>query len=177
MRYDNLSVMETIIGEGGSSDKASIALSTSKNRRIPNQRMPERSPQSMYAAKQLHAKGSRQLRSLRSTYNCVGMVFANRRTFIEPEQIPIILQDDEYTEVVKEDDLMPGDVVLYEDPQTGDIQHVGLVLASEVMFQTKKIRVLSQFGRDGEYIHDLHDVPNFYGKTVVKFYSESRKAT
>jgi len=30
-----------------------------------------------------------------------------------------------------------------------------LVLAAEMMFETKKIRVLSQFGRDGEYIHDL----------------------
>jgi len=108
----------------------------------------------MYAAKQLHAKGSRQLRSLRSTYNCVGMVFANRRTFIEPEEIPMILQDDEYIEV-RPDDLMPGDVVLYKDPKTEDIKHVGLVLAAEMMFETKKIRVLSQFGRDGEYIHDL----------------------
>jgi hypothetical protein len=168
--------MNTIIGEGSLSDRASIALSTSKNRRIPNLRMPERSPQSMYAAKQLHAKGSRHLRSLRSTYNCVGMVFANRRTFIEPEQIPMILQDDEYIEV-RPDALMPGDVVLYEDPKTQDIKHVGLVLAAEVMFEAKKIRVLSQFGRDGEYIHDLDDVPDFYGKTVVKFYSESRKAT
>jgi len=168
--------MNTIIGEGGLSDKASIALSTSKNRRIPNQRMPERSPESMHAAKQLHAKGSRQLRSLRSTYNCVSMVFANRRTFIEPEQIPMILQDDEYIEV-RPDDLMPGDVVLYKDPDTEDIKHVGLVLAAEMMFETKRIRVLSQFGRDGEYIHDLDDVPNFYGKTVVRFYSESRKAT
>jgi hypothetical protein len=168
--------METIIGEGSSRDKASIGLSTSKNRFIPNQRMPERSPQSMYAAKHLHAKGSRQLRSLRSTYNCVGMVFANRRTFIEPEQIPMILQDDEYTEVV-ESDLMPGDVVLYRDARTEDIKHVGLVLASEGMFETKKIRVLSQFGRDGEYVHEVNDVPNFYGETVVKFYSERRKAT
>jgi hypothetical protein len=169
--------METIIGEGGQSDKATIALSTSKNRRIPNQRMPERSPQSMYAAKQLHARGSRQLRSLRSTYNCVGMVFANRRTFIEPEEIPMILQDDEYAEIVRTDDLMPGDVVLYKDPKTDDIKHVGLVLAAEVMFETKRIRVLSQFGRDGEYVHDLDDVPNFYGNMVVKFYSEKRKAT
>ena len=169
--------MATIIGEGGLSDKAGIALSTSKNRHIPNQRTPERSPQSMYAAKQLHAKGSRQLRSLRSTYNCVGMVFANRRTFIEPEQIPMILQDDEYTEVVRTDELMPGDVVLYKDPDTGDIKHVGVVLAAEVMFETKRIRVLSQFGRDGEYIHDVDDVPSFYGQTVVRFYSERRTAT
>jgi len=166
--------MEMIIGEGGVRDTASIALSTSKNRRIPNQRMSERSPQSMFAAKQLHAKGSRQLRSLRSSYNCVGMVFANRRTFVEPEQIPMILQDDEYAEVAEMHDLKPGDVVLYMDPNTEDIKHVGLVLAAEVMFGTKKIRVLSQFGRDGEYIHDLDDVPRFYGETIIKFYSESR---
>jgi hypothetical protein len=33
--------MGTIIGEGGLSDKASIALSSSKNRRAPNQSLPE----------------------------------------------------------------------------------------------------------------------------------------
>jgi hypothetical protein len=169
--------MTMIIGEGGTSDKASIALATSKNRLIPNTRIPERSPQSMYAAKQLHAKGSRQLRSLRSTYNCVGMVFANRRTFIEPEEIPAILQDDDYIEVHRTDDLMPGDVVLYKDPNTGDIIHVGLVLAADVIYGTTRVRVLSQFGRDGEYIHDLYDVPEAYGQPVLKFYSERRKAT
>jgi len=131
----------------------------------------------MYAAKQLHAKSSRQLRTLRSTYNCVGMVFANRRTFIEPEQIPMILQDDDYAEVIRTEELMPGDVVLYKDPNSDDVKHVGLVLSAEVMFEAKRIRVLSQFGRDGEYIHDLDDVPEFYGKTVVRFYSERRKAT
>ncbi|MEI9975617.1 MAG: hypothetical protein WDO73_28270 [Ignavibacteriota bacterium] len=89
----------------------------------------------------------------------------------------MILQDDEYTEVTRTDDLMPGDVVLYTDPTTDEIKHVGLVLAAEVMFESKRIRVLSQFGRDGEYIHDLDDVPDFYGKIVIKFYTESRKAT
>jgi hypothetical protein len=59
---------------------------------------------------------------------------------------------------------------------TGDIVHVGLVLAAEGVFETRKIRVLSQFGRAGEYIHDVRDVPEAYGQLVLKFYSESRRA-
>jgi hypothetical protein len=87
----------------------------------------------------------------------------------------MILQDDEYVEVARTDDLMPGDIVLYQDPKTDEIIHVGLVLAAEVAFEKKRIRVLSQFGRVGEYIHDAHDVPPAYGQPVVKFYSERRK--
>jgi len=166
-----------IFGEGGPADKASISLATSKNRPIPNTRLPERPSQALFAAKRLHAKGSRQLRSLRATYNCVGMVFANRRTFIEPEEIPAILQDDEYVEIIQAADVMPGDVVVYQNRATGAIVHVGIVLAAEGVFETRRIRVLSQFGRDGEYIHDLHDIPEFYGQPVFRFYSERRTSS
>src|ERR1035441_645309 len=62
-----ISTMETIVGEGGPADKASIALATSKNRAIPNRRMPELAPQTAFAAKRIHAKGSWQHRSMRST--------------------------------------------------------------------------------------------------------------
>jgi hypothetical protein len=50
------------------------------------------------------------------------------------------------------------------------------VLAAEGVFETRKIRVLSQFGRAGEYIHDVRDVPEAYCQLVLKFYSESRRA-
>jgi hypothetical protein len=39
--------MDLIIGEGGSRDKASISLATSKNRPIPNKRMSELAPQTV----------------------------------------------------------------------------------------------------------------------------------
>lgn len=89
----------------------------------------------------------------------------------------MILEDDEYSEVASDVDVMPGDIVIYKNPQTDDIVHVGLVLMTEGVFQTRKILILSQFGRAGEYIHDAHDIPEPYGEPVVKFYSESRKAT
>jgi hypothetical protein len=171
--------MTMIFGEGGPADNTSISVATSKNRRIPNKRMSERAPESRFAARQLHEKGSRQLRSLRSDYNCVGMVFANRRTFIEPDHIPMILEDDQYAEV-EPTTVTPGDVVVYKHAKTADIIHVGMVISVEGMFETKKIRVLSQFGRDGEYFHDATDIPEMYtahGPPIIKFYSESRKAT
>jgi hypothetical protein len=98
---------------------------------------------------------------MRSDYNCVGMVFANRRTFIEPDHIHMILEDDDYA-TVDATHVTPGDVVVYRSPKTGDIIHVGVVISKEVAFQARTIRVLSQFGRDGEYFHDLHDVPAPY---------------
>ena len=168
--------MTLIIGEGGPNDNTSIAVATSKNRRIPNRQIQERAPQSRFAARQLHAKGSRKVRSLRSGYNCVGMVFANRRTFIEPEHIPMILEDDKYSEV-DPPSVMPGDVVVYKSPATDDIIHVGLVMSNEGVFETRTIRVLSQFGRDGEYLHDANDVPEMYGQPTVTFYSERRTTT
>jgi hypothetical protein len=169
--------MTVILGEGGPNDNKSILLATSKKNRIPNYQMSERAPASRFSARQLHEKGSRQLRSLRSDYNCVGMVFANRRTFIEPEHIPLILKDDEFVEV-ESSSVMVGDIVLYTIPS--EIIHVGLVISVEGVFETKKIRVLSQFGRDGEYFHDAVDIPEGYtekGMPTIKFYSESRKTT
>lgn len=171
--------MTVILGEGGPNDNKSIALATSKKKRIPNYQMLERPPESRFAARRLHEKGSRQLRSLRSDYNCVGMVFANRRTFIEPEHIPMILEDDEFTEVGLTS-AMPGDVVVYKDARTDDIIHVGTVISVEGAFESRKIRVLSQFGRDGEYFHDATDIPEMYaaqGPPTITFYGESRKTT
>ena len=72
-----------IIGQGGESDQQRISLATSKNRNIPNSRRPERAPEAMLAAREMWLKDNRELRSMSATYNCIGMVFANRRTWID----------------------------------------------------------------------------------------------
>ncbi|MFN7937068.1 MAG: hypothetical protein U0R19_27340 [Bryobacteraceae bacterium] len=163
-----------LINPGGPGDKRSIALETSKRRRIPNEQFPERPTESMQAARRQVTDGhpGRIPRSLSATYNCVGMVFANRRTSIDPEYVPAILADDGFALVEQLADVHRGDVVVYTDDH-GDIAHVGIVIANELIFGTRQVLVLSQFGRDGEYFHPHNDVPDCYGKNI-RFYSERR---
>ena len=78
-----------IVNPGGSEDRRSIQLATRKNTPIRNERRPERPPESLRAAADIWCNEftKNRLRSLSATYNCVGMVFATRRTWIEPDHV------------------------------------------------------------------------------------------
>ena len=115
---------------------------------------------------------SRRLRSLSSVYNCMGMVFASRRTWIEPEQLPIILEGDEYKRVPNESEIVVGDVVVYKDG-TGSVSHIGTVTEVRINLHlaTREIMVLSQWGRDGEYFHPVDDVSGRLG-TASEYWTD-----
>jgi hypothetical protein len=167
--------MEYLINPGGGDDRKSIDLATSKGTRIRNWQRREQPTDALRDAVRFATEGheGRVLRSLTSRYNCIGMAFANRRTCIEPTEVPMILKEDEYVEVPKAADVMPGDLVLYED---GDgISHVAVVVSNEPRLQDgdSTIRVISQWGSDGEYMHEYRDVPLLLGRPV-RFYSERR---
>jgi hypothetical protein len=117
---------------------------------------------------------SARLRSLTATYNCIGMAFANRRTWIEPTHVQMILDDDGYQEVSPKE-VMPGDIVTYRD-DSGEISHVAVVVSHEADVANAgwNTTVLSQWGADGEYLHDHRDVNQKLGKPD-KFYSERRR--
>ena len=138
-----------------------LAVSTRKRRQIPNEQRSPRPPVRMQAAKDmvLNAHSSAHARSLSSLYNCVGMVFASRRTCVEPEHLPMILEDDEYQQVNDRGELQPGDVVVYRDNQD-EISHVGIVAEVKPNLEeaTWEVVVLSQWGADGEYFHLDNDV-------------------
>jgi hypothetical protein len=167
--------MPVILNEGGARDRDSIDLATSKNRRIPNVRRPERAPESLSEGMRLVLENhpSARLRSLSATYNCIGMAFANRRAWIEPAHVEMIFLDDGYREV-EVSTVMPGDIVLYRDTQ-GNVSHVAVVVSHERDLANARWRtqVLSQWGADGEYFHDPGDVNQWLGKPD-KFYSERR---
>jgi hypothetical protein len=104
------------------------------------------------------------------------MAFANRRTCIEPEHVSMILQDDGYALVGAEAAVMPGDVVVYEsEASPGEISHVAVVISNHANLEdgSSRIRVVSQWGSDGEYLHDYRDVPPWLGKPA-RFYTERR---
>lgn len=86
----------------------------------------------------------------------------------------MILEDDGYVEVTPAE-VMPGDLVIYRDG-TGDISHVAVVVRHEPDVENArwKTTVLSQWGADGEYLHDHTDVNEVLGKPD-KFYSEKRR--
>ena len=98
-------------------------------------------------------------------YSCVGMVFANRRAWLEIDQILRILHEDGYSRVVDHRTIVRGDVVLYCDRVTGKPAHVGIVTQIDRVDGSvlKNVRVLSKWGRAGEVEHSVQDVPDFCG--------------
>ena len=104
-------------------------------------------------------------------YNCVGMIFASRRAWIEIDQIYRILKEDGYREI-GQDQVAAGDVVLYKDA-ANEPTHVGLVIASErlPMSQIVNIKVLSKWGLEAEFIHFVEDVLEWLGKPS-EYYTE-----
>jgi hypothetical protein len=149
-----------ILGAGGPTDNASIPLATRAKRAIENQRSNE----SEVAMRQWHRQMSSEhpkfrLRSLRSGYNCVGHVFASRRTWVEPDQLSLIIADDGYREVSMERAL-PTDVgVCWKGVEA---IHVGLVLKVLTLGSLIRLIMLSKLGKFCEYEHEHDDVPRGY---------------
>jgi hypothetical protein len=84
-------------------------------------------------------------------YNCHGLTFAARRTWIdESPSIARIISDDKYQEIAP-DKVLPGDVIIFYGDD-GDIEHSGIVLKAPD--QDLKIPlILSKWGLSGEVIH------------------------
>jgi hypothetical protein len=153
-----------------------LGLHTRMGRQIPNERRPEKHPDSMQAARET-VEGNHptaKLRSLTASYNCMGMVFASRRTWIEPDYLQMVLDDDEYQRVTSEDNITPGDVVVYKD-DSREVTHVGLIadVKPELRNGTYKITVLSQWGQHGEYFHRIDDVHPLLG-TPSEYWTDRR---
>lgn len=143
-----------------------ISLSTMRNQPIPNEQRQQRPPSSMQAAKDLLTQRQTVVnRSLDSQYNCMGMVFASRRTWVDPVHLEMILEDDGYHQIGSAEELQVGDVVLYQD-DTGSTSHVGIVSETRTNLNdaSRTITVLSQWGADGEYFHEMYDVIESLGK-------------
>ncbi|MEA5452055.1 hypothetical protein VB780_26005 [Leptolyngbya sp. CCNP1308] len=154
-----------IVGFGGENDNTSIRLETKKKRFIPNSQPPERPPESLKEAIKICTSKVPGItfRRASATYNCVGMVFASRRTAIEPEHLQMIIEDDGYKRIRDEKDVKIGDIVLYRD--RNEYTHIGIIVGIEPDIKDCRFEftVLSQWGRDGEYVHSVEKVPEEYG--------------
>lgn len=154
-----------ILSFGSENDNTSIRLDTRRKRFIPNSQPPERPPESLKAAVKIctNIVPGIEFRRASATYNCVGLVFASRRTAIEPEHLQMIIEDDGYKRIKNEKDVKKGDIVLYRD--RNEYTHIGIIVGVRTNIVNCKFEftVLSQWGRDGEYVHSVDKVPEQYG--------------
>ena len=123
----------------------------------------------------LASKG-KQIVSVRSTspylYNCVGMVFASRRAWIHIDEIYDIFRHDGYVWIPFAR-VETGDIVVYT--RNDKPEHVGLVTyVGRTHGEIHSMLILSKWGKDGELVHNLHNVPELFGQPT-EFWSEKRK--
>jgi hypothetical protein len=100
-------------------------------------------------------------------YNCHGLSFAARRTNIDrASDIRKIISDDRYFRVDSKD-VLPGDIVLYVDTESGDIPHSGVVVqvAKDLV---SPIFVVSKWGKFKEAVHNVTNSP--YLNCVHEYY-------
>jgi len=97
-----------------------------------------------------------QLRRRKGPYNCVGMIFASRRTAIDIDSLHEILRRDRFTQLGDVMLAAVGDIVVYYTKTTNVPVHVGLIWSK----CNDVITILSKCGSDvGEYFHPLDDYP------------------
>jgi len=135
--------------------------------KIPNQMRPELHPviRDESVAIWKTAKPDARLRSISGTYNCIGMVVASRRTWVDPDDLLRVLQDDGYRKLEGESQARLGDVVVYRD-MAGEVSHTGIVVGKNVYDPENRrdtLVVLSKWGHEGEYEHDASNVPLLCG--------------
>ena len=176
-----------IIGGGLEQDPNKIKLTTKKGNYIPNVQLPSQQVPEMIKAKmEMHESFAKQtqaqLRSIDSAYNCVGLVFASRRTHIEPELVWWILQEDGYKKIKKQDTAVDDLVIYYTLNRevallNKEVTHIGRLIDKVWDESAKELkwRVLSKWGKDGEYLHKIKDVPLHLPYDGLEFWSEKER--
>jgi hypothetical protein len=86
-------------------------------------------------------------------YNCHGLTFASRRTWVEkPQEIAKILKDDDYVPIDAKD-VLPGDVAIYRT--AGVIEHSGVVMG----IKEGVPQILSKWAALHEAVHPVRECP------------------
>lgn len=143
-----------------------IALETRAGHPIPNSQSHELTDADLSLASEYDKKyiGVTPRTPPNPIYNCHGLTFASSRTWIyDASALRMILKDDGYTEVAR-DDVLPGDVVLYYGDY-GDIEHSGIVVSKpDEHFHIPF--VVSKWGKLGERVHAAYVKPDIYGNDL-----------
>jgi hypothetical protein len=153
---------DTLVVEPGSEkDANSVLLGTLRTRHIRNERRPEWKPADLREGVAICKKSFPDLitRSVTAIYNCVGMVFATRRTWVDTSLVYKLLADDGYERLTSIDDAQVGDVAVYKT-STGTVMHVGVFIEKNADVQRARFsfRILSKWGPWAEFIHRPDEV-------------------
>ena len=142
-----------------------MILQTSKGHDIPNHEVTEITQFEAFQQASLQARYGlvRARTGLIARYNCHGLVFAARRAWIsDSSAIHRILTDDGYSSV-PECEVLPGDIILYTDPDTNDIEHSGIVVAEPTGETLNVPLVCSKWGKGWEVVHRANQCPYNFG--------------
>jgi hypothetical protein len=116
------------------------------------------------------------LRSISGVYNCGGMVVACRRVSVDPADAVSALRADGYRELHGPHEVELGDVVVYHDDNNNPV-HLGVVMSKPTLQvaggAAPPIEVLSKWGADGEYLHEMRYVPVYLGHPA-QFWTDRR---
>jgi len=152
-----------------------LALETSEKRKIPNAQISEIS---IYELNQFadyekkYGESCKWCSNPTPIYNCHGMTFASRRTGIfESRVIDQILKDDKY-QLINPEDVLPGDIILYIEKATGDVEHSGIVISPPNENELGVPKVLSKWGKYSEILHWANRCP--YDFSNVHYYRVMR---
>lgn len=116
----------------GLGDK-SICVETRLRTRIDNVITPEADKKARLYYQRVKNKFGKQWVNRKPAtggYNCFGMLFASRRTFITDEgegDVECILKEDGYRQLSDQNEVVTGDIVLYREKTTRSIYHVCVV--------------------------------------------------
>jgi hypothetical protein len=153
-------------------DLAPLRLDSRARRQIRNFPRLEQNPAQLRIRVQVHQRGhpAATLRSATGVYNCFGLAFASRRTWVDEQEVRQVLMDDGYRPTSRED-LREGDLVIYST-RPGGIDHVAVVTAFD-WTDPSVVWVISQWGTDGEWKHRIDDVPGLCG-SPAEFWTDRR---
>jgi hypothetical protein len=147
-----------------------VGVTTREGTPIPIKKGQNLDPGELRDAEQIflehqHLRGRIELRSVDNQYNCMGMVFATRRGYIDIDSLDLIQTEDGYTIVQDVQQLQPGDIVVYGDPSGPT--HVATVVGRRVEGDgLVEVRCLSKWGAYGEYFHPLEILWGDYGRPI-----------
>ena len=146
--------------------RAKLALETRRKSGIDNEMKRDTPPvgfdEQVKAYKKKYPKAIHRPVRPCNTYNCHGLTFAARRTWIHDSlEIKKILEEDDYEEI-KPQSVMAGDIAVYFEK--GDAWHSGIV----VEITPAGPRIISKWGQCHEVVHLIPECP--YNATNVNYY-------
>ncbi len=107
----------------------------------------------------------------------MGLVFASRRTWIEPEHFAAICKGDGLRQLLATESPQRGDIVVYQRAVGSEVIHVGVVWEVGLWLgASQSVTVLSKWGFIGEYFHDVRDVPAQFGSPLQYWTDRERAA-